>query len=200
MTEAPGWSPGHTGLSSLTEPLSGLMRFSDVNSGEAETAEDFCRRMHPRLVRSLALFCGDETVAEEVAQEALGRAWVRWSSVAQMARPEAWLFRVGLNLTTSRFRRRGAERRALNRAAAARGNAAQDLDVAIVVRQAVSSLPPRERAAVVLRFFVGLSVDDAAAAMRCRPGTVKSLTHHAKEHLRVELADLYSHQEVQSDA
>lgn len=133
------------------------MRFSGVHSGEAETAEDFCRRMHPRLVRSLALFCGDETVAEEVAQEALGRTWVRWSSVAQMERPEAWLFRVGLHLATSRFRRRG-------------------------------------------RFLVGLSVDDAAAAMRCRPGTVKSLTHHAKEHLRVELADLYSHQEVQSDA
>ena len=177
------------------------MRFSGVNSGEmAETAEDFCRQMHPRLVRSLALFCGDATVAEEVAQEALGRAWVRWSSVTQMERPEAWLYRVGLNLATSRLRRRGAERRALNRAASALSEGAHDLDAAIVVRQAVSSLPPRERAAVVLRFFVGMSVDDAAAAMRCRPGTVKSLTHHAKRHLKVELADLYSQEEVQNDA
>ena len=71
------------------------------------------------------------------------------------------------------------------------GPGAGDLDVALTVRAAVASLPPRERAAVVLRFLVGFSVEEAAAAMRCQPGTVKSLTSHAKADLRDRLGDVW---------
>lgn len=48
----------------------------DVN-GSSASAEELCRRVHPRLVKSLALFCGDVSGAEDLAQEALVRAWDR---------------------------------------------------------------------------------------------------------------------------
>lgn len=54
----------------------------------------------------------------------------------------------------------------------------------IAVREAVAALPARMREAVIRRHFLGDSVRDTAAAMRCAEGTVKSLTHKAMAHLR----------------
>jgi DNA-directed RNA polymerase specialized sigma24 family protein len=79
----------------------------DVNgSSVAGSAEELCRRVHPRLVKTLALFCGEVAAAEDLAQEALVRAWDRWPAVSEMANPEGWVFRVAFNLATSRARRR----------------------------------------------------------------------------------------------
>ncbi len=143
----------------------------------------FCRAMHPRLVGALALHCGDRDVAEELAQEALARVWERWPSVRSMASPESWTFRVGFNLAASRFRRRAAERRARSRIGPA-DESVPDAASAIAVRQAVAALPPRQRAAVVLRYFADLPVDEAAAVLGCAPGTIKSLTSQAIASLR----------------
>jgi RNA polymerase sigma factor (sigma-70 family) len=144
----------------------------------------FCRAMHPRLVGALALHCGDRHVAEELAQETLARVWERWPSVREMASPESWTYRVGFNLAASRFRRRSAERRARARAGEGLDAHVPDLASALAVRAAVAALPPRQRAAVVLRYFADLSVDDTAAALRCAPGTVKALTSQAITALR----------------
>jgi RNA polymerase sigma factor (sigma-70 family) len=64
-----------------------------------------------------------------------------------------------------------------------------DVADAVAVRAAVATLPRRERAAIVLRYFADLSVNDTAAVMRCRPGTVKSLTSHAITKLSHLLSD-----------
>lgn len=146
----------------------------------------FCRALHPRLVGALALHCGDAGVGEELAQETLTRVWERWSTVRDAASPEAWAFRVGFNLSKSRFRRLAAERRARARLPHPTGDLPDTAD-AVAVRTAVASLPERQRAAIVLRYFADLSVDDTAAALGCRPGTVKSLSSHAIERLRSTL-------------
>jgi RNA polymerase sigma factor (sigma-70 family) len=59
-----------------------------------------------------------------------------------------------------------------------------DVTDALAVRAAVAALPPRQRAAVVLRYFADLSVDQTAAVLGCAPGTVKSLTSQAIASLR----------------
>lgn len=140
-----------------------------------DDAESFCRRVHPRLVRALTVYLGDREVAAELAQESLIRAWQRWPQVRLMRAPDAWVFRVAFNLANSVIRRRLAERRARARLADCAPPAA-DADEVIVLRAAVDALPPRQRAAVVLRHLIGMSIDDTAAAMSCAPGTVKSLT------------------------
>lgn len=143
----------------------------------------FCRELHPRLVGALALHCGDRDVAQELAQETLARVWERWSTVERLDSPEAWAFRVGFNLAASRFRRRAAERRARARFGPVDDHVADVAD-AVAVRAAVALLPPRQRAAVVLRYFADLPVDETAAVMGCAPGTVKSLTSQAIATLR----------------
>jgi RNA polymerase sigma factor (sigma-70 family) len=162
-----------------------------VSNAAAElSAPDFCRRVHPQLVRSLALYCGDAGIAEELAQEALLRAWDRWGSVGQMANPTGWVYRVGLNLATSRARRTAIERRASTLSTKEQSDCHESIDDAIVVRAAVASLPPRERAAIVLRYFADFSVDDTALAMRCKAGTVKSLTFQAVRRLHELLGEV----------
>ncbi len=57
----------------------------------------------------------------------------------------------------------------------------------LAVRTAVRALPPRQRAALVLRFYGGLTEAETAAAVGCAAGTVKSLTHRAIATLRTTL-------------
>ena len=154
-------------------------------------AEEFCAQIHPNLVGVLVLQCKDPRLAEEVAQEALARAWERWPSVATMEFPEAWVYRVSFTVLYSYFRRRAAERRAYQKSPLLDDGEVPDPAVALAVRQAVAGLPARERQAVALRYFADLSVEATAAAMGCRPGTVKSLTHHAMEHLRPLLDEIH---------
>ena len=74
--------------------------------------DDFCSAEFPRLIGTLTLFCGDQGVAEELAQETLVRAYQHWKRVQRLDNPGAWANRVAINLATSYFRRKRAERRA----------------------------------------------------------------------------------------
>jgi RNA polymerase sigma-70 factor (sigma-E family) len=154
--------------------------------GDPPALVEFCRRMHPQLVGTLTLYCGSRMVAEELAQEALIRVWDRWETVSALNSPAGWAHHVALNLARSWSRRRAAERRAHARAGMPDAVARETLDAedVLVLRQAVASLPPRQRAVVAWRFYADLSVEETAGVLGCAPGTVKSLTHKAVAALR----------------
>ena len=124
--------------------------------------------VYPRLARSLASYCGDLAIGEDLAQEALARAWERWAAVSEMDAPEMWVYRTGLNLARSRFRRRLRERHLLERAGPDRFTPAtheQSWADSVTVREAIARLPARQRAAVVLRSISELT-----------PATVRALS------------------------
>ena len=157
-----------------------------------------CRDEHPRLVGLVALYVGNRAVAEDLAQETLIRLHQHWPRVRMMDSPHGWLCGVAVNLARSWWRRRYAEHRANRRhqagcapdgeAAPGRGDDPPEPDTVLAVRAAVAGLPPRQRAALVLRFYAGLSVAETARQMGCAEGTVKSLTHKALAALRSRLA------------
>jgi RNA polymerase sigma factor (sigma-70 family) len=153
---------------------------------EGDAADEFCRELWRPLASAMGLLCGSRSVGEEIAQEALARVWARWRYVSRLDSPEAWAYRVAINLSRSRHRRLVAERRALARTQTSEQHSPNDPVDAIAVRQAVAALPERQRAAVVLRYFLDLPVAEVAEIMRCAPGTVKSLTSQAIEHLRAD--------------
>ncbi|MBL8776506.1 MAG: sigma-70 family RNA polymerase sigma factor [Acidimicrobiales bacterium] len=139
----------------------------------------------------LSLHVGDRRIAEELAHDALVRTQEQWERVRHMDAPGAWLRRVGLNLANSWWRRRFAERRANRLATAgAATDAPADVADALAVRTAVAALPRRQRSAITLRYFVGLSVAEAASEMGCAEGTVKSLSSQALAALRTTFTDL----------
>ena len=155
---------------------------------EQEAAAELCRRLQPALFGALALYCGDTDLAEDLTQETLLRVWKHWQSVSEMERPDRWALRVAFNLVKSRWRRRRIER-AIDAARAVEEPRRVDPTDVIVVRAAVARLPPRQRAAVVVRYFNDLSVADAAMVLGCAEGTVRALTHQAVANLRVNLED-----------
>jgi RNA polymerase sigma-70 factor (sigma-E family) len=154
-----------------------------------------CHEEHPRLVRALRLQTGDAARAEELAQEALVRLWQRWRRVRRLEHPAAWLHRVAINLAIDDHRRRGAERRALDRMAAPATMVPPPSELGDDVRSALLRLPERQRAAVVLRYLVDLSVAEVAAALGLSEGATRALTHRAVEALRadVDLVDEPGH-------
>jgi RNA polymerase sigma-70 factor (ECF subfamily) len=156
--------------------------------GVSNEFADFCEAHHDRLVGSLGLYLGDRAVAEELAQEALARAWARWTKVRELDDPPAWLYRVAWNLANSHFRRKLVERRAQGRIELEpQDDRVVDLATALTLRQAVAQLPRRKRTALVLRYFVDMPYAEIAKVMDAPESTVKSLARRAIEDLRGQL-------------
>ena len=125
---------------------------------------------------------GDRHVAENLAQEALSRAFARWSKV--VGHEEAWVVRVTTNLAIGRWRRRRPSEPLEDRPdRETRLDVAERLDLT----QALHALPGRQREAVVFRYLGELTEAQTAAAMGCSVGTVKQHTHRALIALRAEL-------------
>jgi RNA polymerase sigma factor (sigma-70 family) len=152
-----------------------------------DDATAFCESVHRSLYGALFLYCGSRETAEDLTQETLLRVWRDWASVSTMDRPDRWALRVGFNLAKSGFRRLRVARRVAALADSVDAGDADPTD-AIAVRAAVATLPPRQRAAIVLRYFNDLSVADTAAVLQCAEGTVKALTSQAVDNLRRHLA------------
>lgn len=147
---------------------------------------NLCQQEQRRLTGVLGLLVGDRHLAEELTQETFIRACRDWDKVSQLDRPGAWLHRVAVNLAMSTHRRRGAERRMLQRVQARSTLVTEDPDssTAELVRQALRALPIDQRAVIVLRFYGDCSVEDTAAALGIPEGTVKTRTRRALAALR----------------
>ena len=155
-------------------------------SGDFST---FCAQHYPRLVGALGLHCGDRAVGEELAQETLARAWAHWAKVRELEDPSGWTFRVAINLSNSYFRRRSAEKRAMERNSEGR-RADVDAATALAVRAAIARLPRRKRTALVARYYLDLPFAEIARLMDSSESTVKSLARRAVEELRKEFEEV----------
>lgn len=153
-----------------------------------DEAAAFYAAERPRLVAGLSLYVGDRTIAEELVQEAFLRAFQRWERVARLDSPGGWTWRVALNLANSRLRRLAAERWARQRMDGVETVVVDgDTAEAVAVRRAVAALPSRQRAALVLRYFLDLTVDEAADRMDVSADAIRSLTKRGVAALRVQL-------------
>jgi RNA polymerase sigma-70 factor (sigma-E family) len=146
------------------------------------------------MLRSAFLLCGSQTDAEDLAQDALVRVVQRWGRVSRSDDPVAYSNRILLNTFLSGRRRRWhgevAHAAPPERPDDAVGGGYGAVDDRDVLRRALMGLPPRQRAAVVLRHYQQMSEADAAALMGCSVGTVKSLTSRGIAALRAHTGAL----------
>jgi RNA polymerase sigma-70 factor (sigma-E family) len=145
---------------------------------EREFAE-FAATEQQRLYRRARLLAGDADAAQDLVQATLVKLYVAWPRVDD---PAAYASRVLLR-TFLDGRRRLQRERELHALADPRR---PDVDPArvVTVLGALAELPPRARAAVVLRYWEDLSVEQAALVLGCSAGTVKSLSSRGLERLR----------------
>src|SRR3954452_13201887 len=149
--------------------------------------DDFYAATWPRLVRTAYAVCGDRGVAEDAAQTALAKAHRSWRRISTVDAPEAYVRKMTVNEVLNH------RRRASSRRESARGDLpdavleTDDPGVHDEVWRAVLTLPPRQRAVLVLRYYEDLTEQEIADVLGCRPGTVKSQASDALASLRTRL-------------
>lgn len=155
--------------------------------------ERFVEASVDRLLRSAYLITWDLAEAEDLVQECLLRVARRWPRVRKMDHPTAYARTVLVHLALDEGKHRTRRRAELAEAATLRLDQHQDdaalrvlgrVEASADLLQALAELPPRQRVALVLRYFEDLSEADAAEAMGCSVGTVKSTTSRALGRLR----------------
>ena len=135
------------------------------------------------LFRRLWLVTGDRAEAEEIMQDAFMKVWERWDQVGVMDDPVGYLYRTAMNLFRRRYRRAVlAIRRSVGLAPTQDDFA--DADDRETVRGVLSTLPPRQRAALVLTEMLGFSAKEAGRALGVQASTVRSLSHQGRESFR----------------
>ncbi len=159
--------------------------------------EQFVTASSDALLRTAYLVVWDPVEAEDLVQECLLAVARRWPRVRGMDHPHAYARRVLINLALDGAKRRTRRRRELvgddagtltavpDESSARRLNA---VGVRAELIAALATLPPRQRAVLVLRYFEDLSEAQVAELLGCSVGTVKSTASRGLTRLQAALA------------
>lgn len=151
--------------------------------------EAFVREQRGRLVATATHLTGDAHLAEDLVQQALVRLYLAWGRARTLS-TAAYTRRILVNAFVDHRRRPWVRREhsteSLPDGAAQAASERPDTELLA----ALAALPPRMRAAVVLRHIEDLSVEEVADALGCSSGTVKSQTARGLEKLRNALPHL----------
>jgi RNA polymerase sigma factor (sigma-70 family) len=128
----------------------------------------------------------DPENGNDLAAEAFTRALARWPDVSGYKYPAAWVRRVVLNLHISGLRRRRLET-ALGFRGSGGGDIADSVVDSVVISRALNDLSPRQRAALILRFYEGQSFNDVARSMGCSISTANKHVRRGLARLRLDL-------------
>jgi len=160
---------------------------------EADESEyaDFFQATWPRLFQCTFAVAGDFQLAEDALQSAFVKVYTSWRRVRSAGQPEAYVRRMAINEVL------GVRRRAWWKSERGCGDAgdpgtASHEDCVLrhdEVWAALTSLPVRQRAVIVLRYNEDLSEQEISEILGCRPGTVKSQASAALSTLRSKLTE-----------
>lgn len=173
-------------------PLSGGSVHQDASPGPADAGrrrrEEFDAFVVTRsqaLLRTAYLLTHDHALAEDLLQTALAKAWFAWARIE--GAPEPYVRRILVTTYSSWWRRRwNGERPTEELPEHAGPDEAEASGARHDLWTALERLPRRQRAVVVLRYFEDLTETQAAEALGCSVGTVKSQTSKALAKLRID--------------
>jgi RNA polymerase sigma-70 factor (ECF subfamily) len=164
----------------------------------AQGDEQAYRQLMNRHLRGVHAFAyrmlGSRAEAEEVSQECFLRLWKHAGRYVARAKPSTWLYRIAHNLAIDRLRRRreGSHPEGLEDVPTSERQSAlvHDRQVSRVVERALQDLPERQRAAIGLVHYQGLSNAEAAEVLGIGVRALESLLARARRQLREQLAEL----------
>jgi RNA polymerase sigma-70 factor (sigma-E family) len=149
-----------------------------------EDFEEFVVAALPSLLRFGVVLTGSRDRADDLVQAALVKTMRRWRDIDR-SHPAAYVRRVMVTTQVSWWRA-GRRESTLPDSfeAVAQGDAEASYDDQDQLARALATLPPRQRAVIVLRYYSGLSEAEIAEVLGCAPGTVKSQAAKALRTLR----------------
>jgi len=152
------------------------------------TFEEYVLVRGPALVRLARLLVGDDQLADDLVQDVLAKAYVRWSRIARAEHPDRYVRRMLVNARNSWWRR------AVNREVSVpvvreAAVAAADHGDRDALWRLVRALPERQRAVLVLRFYEDLDDTEIAEILGCSPVTVRTHAMRGLARLRDKVGD-----------
>jgi RNA polymerase sigma-70 factor (ECF subfamily) len=170
-----------------------------AQAGDMAAFEQLVMAHADRLFAVLLRMTGDPEEAGDVAQEVLLRAWRGIGGFRGGSSFFTWLYRIAMNEAT-RSRERAARRPAAAPlgtpeldvpapAGEGPGPRAEQRELRQVLARALASLPPDQRAAIILRDIEGLSTRDAAEITGVSQAAFKSRLHQARQRVRAAVGD-----------
>jgi RNA polymerase sigma-70 factor (ECF subfamily) len=155
---------------------------------DASAFEEFFLAQHERLFQALYLLTGDRSEADDLAQEALLRAYERWDRVAAMDSPAGYVYRTAMNLHRSHLRKLVVRARRVFV-----DIPAEDLSGPVAashdVRSALARIPRGQREALILVEWLGLGAEEAGRVLGIDASSVRGRLHRGRASLRDELGD-----------
>jgi len=168
----------------------GAQTRSDAERGRDEAFRTELVALIPHLRAFARTLCGDPTAADDLAQDAMLKAWDARQSFEMGTNMKAWTFMILRNQFYSE-KRRSWRQSQLDQEAAERTLVAVDNPEAPValdeLRQGLAMLPPEQREALILVGAGGFAYEEAAAICNCAVGTVKSRVSRARRALQAVL-------------
>jgi RNA polymerase sigma-70 factor (sigma-E family) len=155
-----------------------------VNDGGKQAFDALVALRSDALLRSAYLLTGDPHLAQDLVQSALVRTYLRWGTLRSPAAGEAYVRRTMFTQAASSWRRKWHGEVPSSPALPDGAAASEDLELREVLRRALLTLPPQQRAVLVLRFYEDMSEAETARVLGCSPGTVKSRTSRGLAALR----------------
>ena len=166
-----------------------------LDSGEISALGELVQRHQSRVLEIAFRTLGKWDLAEDVAQETFLRVFRSASKYKPKAKFTTWLYRIVVNLCLDEKRKRARSGISLDDAAVdpetvMNGNCVEKNEMAKLVKTAVDGLPERQRIALVLHRYEGLSHDQIAEATGWTGSAVESLLVRAYANLRKKLIEL----------
>jgi RNA polymerase sigma-70 factor (ECF subfamily) len=159
-------------------------------AGDHDAFSELARGAIARLYAAARLILRDDAGAEDATQEALVAAWRDISALRDPDRFEAWLHRLlvrACHREARRGRRRWAIEGLVRPTRTAEPDPAVDLADRDELERGFARLDANQRTVIVLHHYLGLSLDEVAAAMSVPPGTARSRLHRAIRSMRAAL-------------
>ena len=153
----------------------------------AEAFAEFATSRHGALYRYAYLLTGDRGLAEDLVQEALVKTYVGWHRLRDPNNAEAYTRRVITTTAVGWWRRKSWRAERPNDDVPDRPSDPDDATARIWLWHELQKLPPRQRAALVLRYYEDLTEPQTAEILGCSVGTVKSQVSDALKKLRTRL-------------
>ena len=152
----------------------------------ATSFEDYVTARGAALVRFARVLAGDEHRAEDLVQEVLARAYLRWDSITRSDEPDVYVRQAIVNATRSWWRRRSSRETPVDAVADRPVPGAFDADTAErdALWRRIRRLPARQRAVLVLRYYEDLDDPTIGAILGCTSATVRSHAMRALNTLR----------------
>jgi len=159
---------------------------------------EYVQNKTPWLRRVAYLLCRDWHRADDLVQSAFLKLYVNWDKARRAGNFDGYVRAILVNLFLSEQKSPWWKQITLHREQfdeTTLDPAALDFDVAgsLDLMAALGAVPPRQRAAIVLRYYCDLSVEETAYLLSCSPGTVKSQTSRGLEALRLVLDTPHPH-------